>query len=274
MNVKMEDKSIDRFLHLEGKLVFVSGSSQGIGKAIAIGFAQVGATVLVNGRNESTVNEVVKEISKEGKAFGVVGDLSSSEQTEKIIKEIEKYGPLDVLVNNVGIFATKPFETIPDEEWMHYFNVNVMSAVRLSRHFLPQMKMRNQGRIIIMASESGVKPNIEMIHYSVTKTALIGLARCLAELTKGTQVTVNSVLAGPTMTEGVEKYLEGLSKQKGQSLEVTTNDYFKWMEPTSLIQRFLEPKEIADVVLFLSSALASGVNGCAQRVEGGMIRTI
>ncbi|MBO1351640.1 MAG: SDR family oxidoreductase [Hormoscilla sp. GUM202] len=260
-------------LGLAGKKVLVTGSTAGIGNATARAFLREGAKVFVNGRSSETVEATVKELSQQGEVVGIVADVGTAVGTDKIYEEIIKQDSLDVLINNVGIFGAKEFVQITDEEWLHYFNVNVMSAVRLSRSFLPPMVERNSGRIMLIASETGVKPYPDMIHYSMTKTALIGLARGMAELTKGTNVTVNSILPGPTWTEGVEKYFGGISQSTGQSISELTESFFKTGQPSSLIQRFARVEEVADTIVFLSSAKASAINGAAQRVEGGIIRS-
>lgn len=261
-------------LQLEDKLVVVTGSTSGIGKGIVKSFLQEGAKVIVNGRNKSRVEETVIDLANFGKVYGIAADLSDATQAQEFIGKIKEYGEVDVLVNNMGIFEVKEFENITDEEWMNYFNVNVLSAVRLSRSFLPEMLKRNTGRIINIASEAGVKPLPQMIPYSVSKTALISLSRGMAELTKGTNVTVNSVLPGPTWTEGVENYMIGAAKAENEDLELFSENYFKNNEPTSLIQRFATVEEVADTVVFIASKKASAINGTAQRVEGGIIRSL
>lgn len=261
-------------LQLEDKLVVVTGSTSGIGKGIVKSFLQEGAKVIVNGRNKSRVEETVIDLSNLGNVYGIAADLSDAPQAQEFIEKIKEYGEVDVLVNNMGIFEVKEFENITDEEWMNYFNVNVLSAVRLSRSFLPEMLKRNTGRIINIASEAGLKPLPQMIPYSVSKTALISLSRGMAELTKGTNVTVNSVLAGPTWTEGVESYMIGAAKAENEDLELFSENYFKNNEPSSLIQRFTTVEEVADTVVFIASKKASAINGTAQRVEGGIIRSL
>lgn len=270
-------------LGLEGKLVLVTGSTKGIGKAIATAFVRAGACVLVNGRTQGQVDEVVAELSSLARdngvsgtvVLGVVADISHPEGARHLEASVAQAGrPLDVLVNNVGIFAARDFFECTDDEWAHYFNVNVMSAVRLSRAFMQGMLERGSGRILFLASEAGVKPLPHMIHYSVTKTAVIGLARGLAELTKGTGVTVNSVLAGPTWTEGVQQYMIGMAEKAGKPIEDVIRDYFAEVEPTSLLQRFIQPEEVANTVLFLASKPGAAINGSSQRVEGGIIRHI
>jgi NAD(P)-dependent dehydrogenase (short-subunit alcohol dehydrogenase family) len=261
-------------LQLEDKLVIVTGSTSGIGKGIAKSFLQEGAKVIINGRSQTRVDETVNELSAFGRVYGIAADVSDAVQTNEFLSNVKEFGDVDVLVNNMGVFEVKEFEAVTDEEWMNYFNVNVLSAVRLSRSFLPEMLTRNSGRIINIASEAGVKPLPQMIPYSVTKTALISLSRGLAELTKGTEVTVNSVLPGPTWTDGVESYIEGAAQAENEDLENYTKNYFKKNEPTSLIQRFATVEEVADTVVFLASKKASAINGTAQRVEGGIIRSL
>ncbi|MBM7703028.1 SDR family NAD(P)-dependent oxidoreductase [Metabacillus iocasae] len=261
-------------LNLQNKLVLVTGSTGGIGKEVAKTFLQEGATVIVNGRTEERVSKVVEELSSFGTVHGIAADLANAEESKTFVQKVDALGELDVLINNLAFFEVKAFEDVTDDEWMEYFQVNVMTAVRLSRHFLPKMIARNSGRVINLASEAGVKPLPQMIPYSVTKTALISLSRGLAELTKGKNVTVNSVLPGPTWTEGVENYMEGAAKAEGKDLETFTNEYFKVNEPTSLIQRFATVEEVASTIVFLSSDKASAINGVAQRVEGGIIRSL
>lgn len=239
-------------LGLARKSVLVTGSTAGIGKETARAFLREGAKVFINGRSLERVKATEKELSPLGEVVGIVADVGTAAGTDKIYGEIVKQGELDVLINNVGIFAAKEFAQITDEEWLHYVNVNVMSAVRLSRSFLPRMLERNSGRIMLIASETGVKPYSDMIHYSMTKTALIGLARGMAELTKGTNVTVNSILPCPTWTEGAENYLGGISKSTGKSISELTESLFKKDQPSSLIQRFSRVEEVADTIVFLS----------------------
>ncbi|RYL97007.1 SDR family oxidoreductase [Sporolactobacillus sp. THM7-7] len=261
-------------LGLKNKKVLVTGSTAGIGKAAARCFLEEGATVIINGRSEENVQAVLKELSEVGDVHGFAADLSKTEESQALIQKVDDIGSLDVLVNNLGFFEVKSFEEVTDEEWLTYLQVNVLSTVRLCRRYLPEMLNRNSGRIINLASEAGIKPLPQMIPYSVTKTALISLSRGLAERTKGTNVTVNSVLPGPTWTEGVAQYMEGAAQAEGQNLEPFINNYFKVNEPTSLIQRYATPEEVASVIVFLASKRASAINGTAQRVEGGIIRSI
>ncbi|KAK9815711.1 hypothetical protein WJX72_008430 [[Myrmecia] bisecta] len=265
-------------LGLEGKLVVVTGSTSGIGLAIAQKFAAVGAHVVVNGRGDDNVKGAIQKIQAnrpEAKLTGIAGDVGTAEGAEAFCTAVDALGqPLHVLINNVGIFGVKDFWDITNDDWQHTFDVNLFSNVRLCRHFLKQMLERNQGRIIMVASEAGVRIVSSMIHYSVSKTAQIGLAQGLAQLTKGTKVTVNSVLVGPTWTEGVDKYIGGIAAQTGRTHEEEMKAYFAEREPSSLLQRFLTVEEVAAPIVFLASDAAAGINGSAQRVEGGIIRHI
>jgi len=254
---------------LANKLTLVTGSTKGIGKAIAEAFIDKGARVVIHGRNRAELEDVKVSIG----AFACVdGDLGATEGCDSVIEQLKTLGQVEILVNNAGIFGVEDFFDIDDAEWLRYFQVNVMSVVRLSRALMPSMLENNSGRIINVSSEAAIKPLPQMIHYSMTKTSLVSLSRGLAELTKGTGVTVNSVLPGPTWTEGVEKYFEGLASEEGKPAQELIDNYFAEHEPTSLIQRFADVKEVAHAVLFL--ALNGAVNGSAQRVEGGIVRSI
>ncbi|MBB3114026.1 NAD(P)-dependent dehydrogenase (short-subunit alcohol dehydrogenase family) [Paenibacillus phyllosphaerae] len=261
-------------LGLKDKLVLVTGSTGGIGKGTAISFLQEGARVIINGRTEKGVNAAVQELAAFGTVYGIAADVSKAEESQLLVEKVNEIGSLDVLVNNTGIFEVKPFADVTDEEWIDYYQTNVLSAVRLSRAFLPGMIERNWGRIINLASEAGIKPYPELIPYGVSKTSLITLSRGLAELAKGTGVTVNSVLPGPTWTEGFAKFITDLAQEKGQELEPFIREYFQDSTPTSLIQRFATVEEVADTIVFLSSVNAGAINGHAQRVEGGIIQSI
>lgn len=258
-------------LQLEDKLALVSGSTAGIGYAIAEALAAEGARVIVNGRTDSRVQEAVTRIKASGargKLEGIAADLGSVEGVRAAVKE---FPDVDILINNVGIFEFKPFEEISDAEWMRVFEINVMSGVRLSRHYLPGMKKRNWGRIIFISSESAVHIPPDGIQYGMTKTAQLAVARGLAETTAQTAVTVNSVLVGPTMSEGVERMLGNPSPEKRAEAE---REFFRTARPTSLLQRFADAKEIAAMVAFLASPLSSATNGAAIRAEGGLLQTI
>lgn len=261
-------------IQLNNRTALVTGSTQGIGYEIARHLMKEGATVFINGREGERVRQVVEDLSSEGTALAAPGDISSSEEVDDIIDRVQDHGPLDILINNAGIFEVKEFQEISDDEWQEYFNTNVMGAVRLSRAFLPEMIDRDWGRIIMVASEAGVKPIPFFLHYSVSKTAMLGLARGLAELTKGTDVTVNSLLPGPTKSEGLMEFFKGVAEQEGSSVEEVMDGYFEEEEPTSLLQRFEKPEEIATVATFLCSEEAVVINGTAQRADGGLIRSI
>jgi len=270
--------------------VIVTGSTgDGIGKHIAEELCFVhGAYVVINGRSQGSVDKTIDAMKKahpdcsaaNTKLIGIPGDVSTEEGTKAFLQAIEEtetklstnvYG----LVNNVGIFEAKDFQQFDDNKWIEYYQTNTMSGVRLSRHFLPKFLERNEGRILFISSECGVRPLPHMMPYSVSKASQISLARGLAEMTKSTRVTVNSVLPGPTMTGGVRKYMEEFAElKKISSFDEAVSTYFKDAEPTSLLQRFLEPKEVADVTVFLLSPLASGINGHAQHVDGGLVRHI
>lgn len=259
-------------LGLNGKLVLVTGSGSGIGKATAQVYLEEGARVIVHGLTDEETAACVANLSPLGQVTGKAGDLTKPADVEAICAFAQGQGDVDILVNNVGIFSVKDFADLNDEDWIRYFDINVISAVRMSRVFLPAMLKRGTGSIINMASEAGVKPLPQMVHYSVTKTAMLGLTRGMAELTKGTGVRVNSILPGPTWTEGVETYFDGLAAQNGQSLEQIVDNYFRTDEPTSLIQRFVQPAEVAQMIVTISASTAS--NGAAHRVEGGIVRSI
>ena len=261
-------------LKLSDRIALVSGSSAGIGLAIAIALAQEGATVIVNGRTEDRVNNALKSIQQSvpnAKLQGITADLGTQAGAELLFQQVPE---VNILVNNLGIYGAKPFEDISDEEWMKFIEVNVMSGVRLSRHYLPLMLKKDWGRIIFISSESGLNIPVEMIHYGVTKTAQIALARGLAETTAGSQVTVNTVLPGPTRSEGVETFIEGLAKEQNISAEQVEKEFFTKTRPSSLIQRFASTSEVAALVAFVASPLASAINGAALRVEGGLVRSI
>jgi len=259
-------------LGIAGKLVLVTGSTSGIGKATAQQFLEEGARVIVNGLTAAETQAAVSDLKNYGSVEGIAADLSENAGVEEVAAFVERSGVPDTLVNNVGIFSVKPFAELTDDDWQRYLDVNLMSAVRLARHFLPKMLSRGHGAIINLASEAGVKPLPQMVHYSVTKTALIGLTRGLAEMTKGSRVRVNSILPGPTWTEGVEHYFDGLAKADGRPFSEIIGDYFHREEPTSLIQRFVRPDEVARLIVFTSANEA--MNGGAYRVEGGIIRSI
>lgn len=261
-------------LQLKGKLAFISGSTKGIGRAVAEALLRDGARVIINGR--SGTEAAVAELSAIGEALGVEGDLSKPGETARICAEIEQHGPLDILINNMGIFSPRPFAEISDEEWQSILDINVMSTVRLCRHFFPKMQQQDFARIINISSEAGMRGLESMVHYSVTKGAQIVMGRGLANLTKGSgkNITVNSVLPGPTLTEGVEQWLKESAKVQGKTEDQFVADFFQETEPNSLLQRFIKPEEIAAVVAFIASPLSAAINGASIKAEGGLIKSI
>jgi NAD(P)-dependent dehydrogenase (short-subunit alcohol dehydrogenase family) len=261
-------------IDLTGKTALVTGSTSGIGHAIAKGLAAAGASVVVNGRTEAKVDAAVAALAKVvpgSKVRGVAADVSTVAGCDALVAALPQ---VDILINNAGIFEPKGFFDIPDDDWTRFFEVNLMSGVRLSRVYLKGMLTRNWGRVVFISSESALNIPKEMIHYGLTKTAQLALSRGLAEMTRGTAVTVNSVLPGPTMSEGVETFVKDLAKQNGQSVEQAASQFVKQFRPTSLLQRFASVEEIANMVVYVSSKEASATNGAALRAEGGIIQTI
>lgn len=259
-------------LQLTDKLALVTGSTAGIGLAIAKTLATEGASVIVNGRSQESVDNAIASLPTDtaGKLIGLSADLSSIEGVEQATAQ---YPQVDILVNNLGIYEAKPFPEITDEDWQKIFTVNVMSGVRLSRAYLPKMLAKNWGRIIFISSESALNIPQEMIHYGMTKAAQVAIARGLAESTTNTAVTVNSILAGPTRSKGVEDFLKQMAEQKNVSIEVAEQEFFAQDRPTSIIQRFAETQEVANMVAYIASPLASATNGAALRVEGGVLQS-
>jgi NAD(P)-dependent dehydrogenase (short-subunit alcohol dehydrogenase family) len=260
-------------LQLDDKTALVTGSTGGIGLAIAQKLAVEGAKVVVAGRNKAKLDEAVESIRSAGGAHvsGVLADPASADGTATLLKATPS---VDILVNNLGIYEIKNFTDITDEDWRRYFEVNVLSGVRLARAYFPAMLRKNWGRIIFISSESGILTPGPMIHYGMTKTAQLAISRGLAELTKGTKVTVNSVLPGPTMSEGAEAFVKDLAKQSGRSVEEAASQFVRQQRPTSLLQRFLSVDEVANMVVYVCSKEASATNGAALRAEGGVIQTI
>jgi NAD(P)-dependent dehydrogenase (short-subunit alcohol dehydrogenase family) len=261
-------------IDLSGKTALVTGSTSGIGHAIAKGLASVGADVVVNGRTQAKVDAAVAAIAKAvpgSKVRGIAADVSTGAGCKSLAAALPE---ADILINNTGIFEPKPFFDIPDEDWTRFFEINVMSGVRLSRVYMPGMLKRNWGRIVFISSESALNIPKEMIHYGTTKTAQLAISRGLAEMTRGTAVTVNSVLPGPTMSEGVEIFVKDLAKQNGESVAEAAANFVKQNRPTSLLQRFATVEEIANMVVYVSSKEASATNGAALRAEGGIVQTI
>ncbi|MBK1720038.1 SDR family NAD(P)-dependent oxidoreductase [Thiocystis violacea] len=260
--------------HLEGKRALVTGSTAGIGFATALGLAREGADVIVNGRGQARVETAAQRIRDAvpgARVRAAAADLSSADGCNALIELIPD---LDVLVNNLGIFEPKPFEAIEDADWFRFFETNVMSGVRLSRHYLTGMRERDWGRILFVSSESGLQIPPEMIHYGMTKTAQLAIARGLAETTAGTGVTVNSVLPGPTRSEGVATFVEQMAQQRGVDVATLEREFFATARPSSLLRRFARVEEVASMIVYVCSAAASATNGAALRVDGGVVRAI
>jgi len=261
-------------LGLRGKTAVVSGSTAGIGFAIAAALAAEGAKVIVNGRTEARVSAAIKGIRQRvqnADVRGIPADLGTSRGVETFIQQAPE---ADILVNNLGIFEVKSFLDIPDSDWLRFFEVNVLSGVRLSRHYLPGMLKKNWGRIIFISSESAQHIPAEMIHYGMTKTAQVAIARGIAESVAGTGVTANSVLAGPTASEGASEFVESMAKQQGVTKAEIEKQFFASARPTSLLKRFETPEEVAAVVAFIAGTPAISINGSAVRAEGGVVRSI
>ena len=257
-------------LKLTNKTALVSGSTKGIGFAIATGLAREGARVIVNGRSEKAIAEAKKQIDQavpDAKIETFAGDLSTAEATETLV---QRFPLVDILVNNLGIFEPKPFEEISDEEWRRFFEVNVLSGVRLSRAYLPGMRQRNWGRIVFISSESAINTPAGMIHYGMTKTAQLAVSRGLAESCAGTAVTVNAVLPGPTHSAGVEEFVGQLSG--GKPFAEFEAEFFKTIRPSSLLKRFATTEEVANLVTYVCSPLSAATNGAALRVDGGVVQ--
>ncbi|WP_273212336.1 SDR family NAD(P)-dependent oxidoreductase [Runella zeae] len=261
-------------LQLNNKTVLVSGSTTGIGYAIAKGFAKEGATVYVNGRSEKGVNDALNRIKNEiGSAdvMGIVADLTTEEGFEYLIQQVPT---LDILINNLGIYEPVNFFESSDKDWLKMFDVNVLSGIRLTRFYMPNMLTNNWGRVLFISSESAIQIPTEMIHYGMSKTAQLSIANGLAQLTKGTGVTVNSILPGPTFSEGVERFIGNLAEQKSLTPKEVEQEFFAQTRPLSLLQRFITPDEVASATLYVSSPWAAATNGAAIRVDGGILKGI
>jgi hypothetical protein len=260
-------------LQLTGKRALVTGSTAGIGFATALGLAHEGASVVINGRTAARVDSGVKRIRQAVPGVdvtGVAADLGTAEGCALLTGRVPS---VDILVNNMGIFEPKPFEQIPDEDWMRFFQTNVMSGVRLSRHYLPQMRDSKWGRIVFVSSESAVQIPTEMVHYGMTKTAQVAVARGIAETTAGTGVTVNSVLPGPTKSEGAATFVAQIAEDRGIDFATVEREFFETARPSSLLRRFATVEEVANLIVYLCSPLASATNGAALRVDGGVVRS-
>jgi NAD(P)-dependent dehydrogenase (short-subunit alcohol dehydrogenase family) len=261
-------------LGLKGKLAVVSGSTAGIGFAIARTLAREGARIVINGRTDKRVSAAEDSIRMEmrgAEVQGVAADLGTAKGVEEFVKQVPA---ADILVNNLGIFEIKPFLEIPDADWLRFFDVNVMSGVRLTRHYLPEMLRKNWGRVIFISSESGQQIPSEMVHYGMTKTAQIAVARGVAESIAGTNVTANSILVGPTASEGVGDFVQSMALKQGVSKEQVEKEFFDKARPSSLLKRFETTEEIAAVVAFVASTQSAGISGAAVNADGGVIRSI
>ncbi len=262
-------------LQLTGKTALVTGSTAGIGHAIAAALAREGANVILNGRTQERVDAGITRlkglVKNGGEVSGVAADLGTAEGFDVLRQAVPE---TDILINNLGIFEPKPFADITDADWQKFFEVNVMSGVRASRFYLPKMMAKKWGRIVFISSESGVNTPTEMVHYGFTKTAQLALSRGLAQTAAGTGVTVNTVMPGPTKSEGVGTFVEQMAKDKGISPEAMEKDFFEHARPSSLLKRFETVEEIADVVAFVCSPLASAVTGAAWRADGGVVSSI
>jgi NAD(P)-dependent dehydrogenase (short-subunit alcohol dehydrogenase family) len=261
-------------LKLTGKVALATGSTAGIGFAIARSLAREGAHVYINGRTQERVDAALHALRADvatARADGIAADFADASGADAVIAKLPA---VDVLVNNVGIFEPKPFAEIPDADWYRFFEINVMSGVRLTRHYLPAMLKQNWGRILFISSESAVQIPAEMVHYGMTKTAQVAIARGIAESVAGSGVTVNSILAGPTESEGVGDFVEAMAKQQKKSKEEIEKEFFERARPSSLLKRFATVNEVAAMVTYVAGELSSATNGAALRVDGGVVRAI
>ncbi|HSS69746.1 MAG TPA: SDR family oxidoreductase [Casimicrobiaceae bacterium] len=259
-------------LELNGRLALVTGSTAGIGYGIAEALAREGARVIVNGRTQEAVDAAVAKLAAatRGTLLGFAGDLSQAAAADEIARG---HPDVEILINNLGTFEAKPFEAISDDDWRSFFEINVLSGVRLARLYLPAMMRRNWGRIIFISSESAVQIPVEMIHYGMTKTAQLAVSRGLAEAVAGTGITVNSILPGPTKSRGVGQFISEMTESMGKSATDVEREFFATVRPTSLIKRFATTAEVAALVAFVASPLASATTGAALRVDGGVIKS-
>lgn len=254
---------------LRNKKALVTGSTSGIGFAIATLLAQEGATVIINGRTNASVEKAIKQIKDENPSAAVTGFAADFTDKKSVDLLLAGIGDVDILVNNVGIFTSQSFEKTQDQDWYNLFEVNVMSGVRLARQLMPAMLKSRWGRIIFISSECAQLVPEDLIAYSMTKAAMITVARGLANTTKGTQVTVNTVMPGSTLSEGAERFLADQALKENRTKEEVSNNFFKNVRTTSLLGRFAQPKEVANAVVYLASPLSSATNGSVFKVEGG-----
>jgi len=258
-------------LQIGGKTALVTGSTAGIGLAIAKRLAQEGAEVVISGRSQDKLDAAATEVGARGRVRPILADPATAEGAERLIAAVPA---VDILVNNLGIYEARPFAEIADADWHHLFEVNVVSGARLARHYFPRMLEAGWGRVVFIASESALVVPSEMIHYGMTKSAQLAIARGLAELTRGTAVTVNSVMPGPTRSEGIVDFIRSTVEDKDAPEAERETEFFTKMRPLSLIRRLIEADEIAAMVAFLASPLAAATNGASLRAEGGIVPTI
>lgn len=261
-------------LELTSKKAFISGSTQGIGFAIAQQLLEEGAEVIINGRQKKKIEKAIFQLRQEfptAKISGISADFSRKEEVNALLHELND---IDILINNVGVFELKDFEAISDEDWYSIFEINVMSSVKLSRHLLPRMFEKGWGRIIFISSESGVNIPGNMIHYGMTKASMMAISNGLSKLTKGTEITVNTILGGPTYSEGVATSIEYIAASQNSSIEQMKAAIIQQTNPDSLLQRFIEPKEIAHLATYLSSPLSIATNGASLRADAGVLKTL
>jgi NAD(P)-dependent dehydrogenase (short-subunit alcohol dehydrogenase family) len=259
---------------LHRKRALITGSTAGIGFAAARAILEEGAHVIVNGRSDSRVQAAIdslRAVATTGSVEGIAADLSTAAGCQAMT---EAHPDVDILVNNLGVFEPKPFEDIPDADWLRFFETNVLSGIRLARHYVRGMRARNWGRIVFVSSESALQIPVEMIHYGMTKTAQLAVARGLAETLAGTGVTVNSVLPGPTSSEGVGDFVAQMATSRGVDAATVEQDFFRTARPSSIVQRFTSPEEVAAMIAYVCSARASATTGAALRVDGGVVRAI
>ena len=261
-------------LKLEGKKAYISGSTQGIGFAIAKQLLNEKAQVIINGRNEEKTNLAIMKLQDEfpnAKVSGIATDFSNKEEVENLLSQLKD---IDILINNVGVFELKAFEDIKDEDWYRIFEINVMSSIRLSKKVLPQMLQKKTGRILFISSESGVNIPENMIHYGMTKAAMMAVSNGLSKLTKGTDITVNTILGGPTYSDGVATTIEQIAKAQSIEIEQMKSAIIQQTNPHSLLQRFIDPTEIASLAIYLSSPISIATNGACLRADGGTLKNV